>query len=220
RRLGDRDGALVARATELDHAFAQREDRVVPTDTRTGAWAETCPTLTDDDHAGLDLLSREDLHAKPLGLRIATVLRRAEALLVRHLLLLPRLGERRFERGDRTLALAVRLLVLEGGLKRRGIPRGCGVLHRGHGHLRVAVRKAGSLCCRSPRLLRFGFRLLRLLRSRRRATLASSDGLDLDLRERCAEPGVTLVAGALLVLADADLRAALLAEHLRRDNDA
>ena len=58
----------------------------------------------------------------------------------------------------------------------------------------------------------FGFAAARALRA--------ADGLDLDLRERGAEAGVAAVAGALLVLPDADLRALHGAEDLRLHHGA
>ena len=77
---------VVARGglAERDLAVARREDGVVASQTGPGTGPEARAALADDDHAGLDVLAVEDLHAQPLRLRVATVLRRAEALLVRH----------------------------------------------------------------------------------------------------------------------------------------
>ena len=81
----DRHRAALAAPVELDDALAQREERVVAADPDAGAGAEARAALPDDDHAGLDLLAGEDLHAEPLRLGVAAVLRGAEALLVCHL---------------------------------------------------------------------------------------------------------------------------------------
>src|SRR3954451_4654233 len=67
------------------------------------------------------------------------------------------------------------------------------------------------------RRLRLGLRL-RLCR-RRGLARAGADRLDLDLRQARAEAGVLAVAGALLVLADPDLLAELVADDARRDGD-
>src|SRR5262249_39673999 len=79
---GDRP-PLAARA-ELDAAVARGEDRVVAADARAGAGAETRPALADEDHARLDFLPVEELHAEPLPLRVAPVLRGTETFLVCH----------------------------------------------------------------------------------------------------------------------------------------
>src|SRR5438552_5786384 len=71
-RLGHADEPLVAGAAELDDTLAQREDRVVASETCARPGAETRPTLADDDHPRLDLLAREDLHTQPLRVRVAT----------------------------------------------------------------------------------------------------------------------------------------------------
>jgi hypothetical protein len=83
-RLGDRDEALLARRAELDDAFADGEDRVVAAEVGARAGAEAGAALADDDHAGLDLLAREDLDAEALRVRVAAVAGGAEAFLVSH----------------------------------------------------------------------------------------------------------------------------------------
>src|SRR3990170_8168610 len=70
-RSRDGDVALVARLAELDHAFAEREDRVVAAEPGAWARAEPGPALPNDDHPRLDALAREDLHAKSLRLGVA-----------------------------------------------------------------------------------------------------------------------------------------------------
>src|SRR6185503_8402277 len=104
----DRDRAPLAAAMELDDARAEGEERVVAADADARTRTEAGAALADDDHPGLDLLPREDLHAEPLAGRVATVLGGAEPLLVCHLALL--LCGRGLESGDGALALAVRLL--------------------------------------------------------------------------------------------------------------
>ncbi len=81
---GDRDEALVAGAAELDGSVAEREDRVVATEAGARAGAELRAALADDDHARLHGLAGEDLDAESLRLRVATVPRGAETLLVCH----------------------------------------------------------------------------------------------------------------------------------------
>src|SRR5581483_12442584 len=77
--------------------------------------------------------------------------------------------------------------------------------------LRARLLRRPCCCLR----LRCSLRLLLRLRGRRACRLLA-DRLDLDPRERGAEAVVPPVAGALLVLADPDLLATLVAEHLRR----
>ena len=60
------------------------EDRVVAAEAGARAGAEPRPALADEDHALLDLLAGEDLHAEHLRVRVAAVPRRTESLLVRH----------------------------------------------------------------------------------------------------------------------------------------
>src|SRR5215468_1132874 len=138
-RLDDRDAAALAARPERDGAGADREDRVVAADLGAGARAEPRAPLADDDVARLDGLAVEDLHPEVLRVRVATVLRGAEPLLVCHLALLLRL-QRGIQRGDRALACGVRLLVLEGRLQHRAIPglRTLGDLR--DGHLLIPVR--------------------------------------------------------------------------------
>src|SRR3989442_3442014 len=114
----DLDRAALAARVELDRSVAQREDRVVATDARTGPGAELRAALAHDDRACGHLLAGEHLHAEHLGVRVASVARRAKTLLVRHLAVLLG-GERRLDRGKRALALAVPLLVRKRGLELR-----------------------------------------------------------------------------------------------------
>src|SRR5438045_1460166 len=100
--LDDRHEPALAARAEGDGAHADGEDRVVATDLRAGAGAEPRAVLADDDVARLHGLAVEHLHPEVLGVRVATVLRGAEALLVCHLALLLRL-QRRLERSDRAL---------------------------------------------------------------------------------------------------------------------
>src|SRR5688500_989057 len=100
----NRDGALLAAATELDRALGDREDRVVAADADAVAGAELRAALPHDDVAGLDLLAAEHLHAETLRVRVAAVPGGTEALLVCHLALLL-LGERRLERRECALPL-------------------------------------------------------------------------------------------------------------------
>src|SRR6478609_5301866 len=77
--------------------------------------------------------------------------------------------------------------------------------------LRGDVRRLRFRCRSGLRLRCSG--CLRL----RGCLLLAADRLDLDLRQSGTESRVALVAGALLVLADANLRAALLTDDLDRD---
>src|SRR5437773_12556486 len=86
--VADFDEAPLAALTKGDGAGTGREDCVVAADARTWARAELRPTLTDENHPGLDLLAGEDLHAEHLRVRIATVARRAKSFFVSHLVLL------------------------------------------------------------------------------------------------------------------------------------
>src|SRR4029453_7697998 len=80
----DRDEAPIARATELDGAVSEREDRVVAAEAGARAGPELCPALADDDHSRLPGLAPDTLHAESLRLGVATVARGAESFLVRH----------------------------------------------------------------------------------------------------------------------------------------
>src|SRR5262245_55300432 len=80
----DGDGALLAARRERDAAVARGEDRVVAADAGARAGAKPRAPLPDDDHPGLDLLAVEELHAQPLRLGVAPVLRGSETLLVCH----------------------------------------------------------------------------------------------------------------------------------------
>src|SRR5439155_2935008 len=82
--LDDRhEAALTARA-ERDRARPHRENRVVTANLGARAWVEPRAALTDDDVAGLRGLTVEHLHAEELRLRVAAVLRGAEAFLMCH----------------------------------------------------------------------------------------------------------------------------------------
>src|SRR4051812_11008706 len=108
-RLDDRHGAALAARAELDRAGAHREDRVVAADLRPGTGAELGAPLAEDDVPGPGGLAGEHLHAEVLRVRVATVLRGAEALLMCHLRVLPLCLECRSERRDRALACGVSL---------------------------------------------------------------------------------------------------------------
>src|SRR5438552_9236355 len=82
--LDDRDEAAVAARAELGLAVPEREDRVVAADLGARAGAEPRAALADDDLARLHVLAGEDLDAEVFRVRVAAVLRRAEAFLVRH----------------------------------------------------------------------------------------------------------------------------------------
>src|SRR5581483_6670383 len=194
-RVDDRDRAAIAAAAELGDPVTDGEDRVVLADRGAGPGPELRAALADHDLAGAHGLAREDLHAEELRVRVAAVLRRPHAFLVRHLLLL----QRCFQRRDRTLARRVRLLVRERRFDLFRAPRrGC-VLDLRDRHLFVALRR-GAAAVRPARPCRF------LLRRRRALGRAERD---LDPRRRGAVAVVPLVAGAPPVLADADLRPAL-----------
>src|SRR5581483_5325460 len=202
-RVDDRDRAAIAAAAELGDPVTDGEDRVVLADRGAGPGPELRAALADHDLAGAHGLAREDLHAEELRVRVAAVLRRPHAFLVRHLLLL----QRCFQRRDRTLARRVRLLVRERRFDLFRAPRrGC-VLDLRDRHLFVALRR-GAAAVRPARPCRF------LLRRRRALGRAERD---LDPRRRGAVAVVPLVAGAPPVLADADLRPALVRDHRRRD---
>src|SRR5207248_5080080 len=121
--LDDGDEAAVAARSERDLAGALREDRVVLADAGAVARTEARTALADEDHPRRHVLSGEELHAEHLRIRVATVARRAESLLMCHLVLL--LRKRRLERSNRTLALRILLLVLERCLEIRAAPLGC-----------------------------------------------------------------------------------------------
>src|SRR5262249_5604345 len=152
-RLGgvdDRDVAALAAAAKLGLAVADREDRVVAAHRRAGARAELRATLAHDDLAGLDVLAAEDLDAEVLRVGIAAVLRRAETLLVCHLLRLlsPAFvlgGKGRVDSRERALAGRVRLLVGPGHLGLFVAPALRLPADVGHGHIRVALRQTLGL---------------------------------------------------------------------------
>src|SRR5215216_2276420 len=212
--LLDRDEAALAARPKVDDALADGEDRVVAADLRTRARAELRPALADDDHAGPGLLAREQLDAEVLRLRVPAVLDRAHALLVCHLALLL-CRERRLQRGQRALALRVLALVRQRRLEQYAVPRLSALGDLRDRHLLIAARESLRLLGRG--LGGFGRRLGR--RRRGRATVVRAER-DRDPRGRGAEAGVTLVAGAAAVLADPDLRPALVRDDRRRDGDA
>src|SRR5947209_4321106 len=109
--VDDGNEAALAARPERDLAGARREDRVVLADAGPGARAEARAALADEDHSRLYVLAGEELDAEHLRVRVTAVPRRAQTFLVCHLVLLLR-SERGHERGDRTLAVRVRLLVL------------------------------------------------------------------------------------------------------------
>src|SRR5689334_5777253 len=85
--LGDRDdvdGLAVALLAELHRAGGEGEQRVVTTTADVDARVEVGAALADEDLAGLDNLAAEALHAQELRVGVATVARRARALLVSH----------------------------------------------------------------------------------------------------------------------------------------
>src|SRR4051794_10749184 len=69
---------------ELDRAGSRREQGVVAAQPGADARVEPGAALADDDRAGGHVLAGEHLDAKPLGVRVAPVLRGAESLLMRH----------------------------------------------------------------------------------------------------------------------------------------
>src|SRR5687767_8334907 len=89
RLLDDRNRALLAARPERRPTVALGEDRVVTADAGAVTGAEPRPPLAHEDHPGLHRLTVEDLHAEHLRVRVASVPRRPEALLVCHLVLLP-----------------------------------------------------------------------------------------------------------------------------------
>src|SRR6266699_365130 len=188
-RVDDRDGSFLARGTERDAAVALREDRVVAADARAGARPELRAALADDDHPRLDLLAVEELHAQPLGLGVATVLRRAETFLVCHLLASFLRGERRLERSDRALPVRVRLLVRERRLEHRAVPVRRAVLDLRDRQVGVPLREAlrRSRFLWRLGLLRHGLGLRLRLRLRRDRLRGAADARDLDPRQRRAE---------------------------------
>src|SRR5579885_324584 len=106
----------------------------------------------------------------------------------------------------------MRLLVLECGLEHRPVPGLRALAHLRDGHLLVAARHALDVVLGRRRRGRSRLRGLpgrgRLLRAAER---------DLDPGRGGPEAVVPLVAGAPLVLADPDLRAALVRDHGRGD---
>src|SRR5688500_14418951 len=95
-RLGGIDADLLPRlrlVLELHDAIDERIDRVVRAEADVGARVPLRAALAHDDGAGAHLLAAVLLDAAVLGVRVATVARRADALLVSHGILLaqPRL---------------------------------------------------------------------------------------------------------------------------------
>src|SRR4029077_1232923 len=211
RRLGgffDRHEAALAARAERDLAVARGEDRVVLAEAGAGAGPEARPALADEDHPRRHVLAAEELHAEHLGLRVAAVPRRAESLLVCHLLVL----QCRFERRERALASLAGALLLERSLELLAAPAG-----RCLGDLRDCHRLDVGACRFGLLGLGRGLRLcLRLLLRLRLRALRSADRLDLDPRQVAPVAGVPLVAGALAVLADPDLLAELVPDNARR----
>src|SRR5439155_2363500 len=205
--LLDRDEAALAARPEGDLAVALREDRVVLADPGSGAGAEARAALADEDHPRRHVLAGKEFHAEHLRVRIAAVPRRAESLLVRHLLLLL---ECRFQRRERTLAGFAGALMLERRLDLLATPAACRLRKLPDRHRRVALRQPCGLLhlCLSRRLLR-------LLGLRLRGALRGPDRLDLDPRQLAAVAGVLLVAGAPAVLTDPDLLAELVPDDAR-----
>src|SRR5581483_3018998 len=202
-------------------ALAARPERVLA-GARAGARAEARAALAHEDHPREHVLAGEELDAEHLRVRVTAVPRRAQTFLVCHLVLLLR-RECGLERGDRALAVRVRLLVLERGLDVRPAPRRDVLLDLGDRHVLVALRRMRGARGRGRRRFRLrrgrrGLRLrLLLLRGLLRCGLLRTDGLDLDPRQPAAMPVVTAVAGPLLVLPDADLLAQLVADDARGD---
>src|SRR5581483_5137638 len=153
---------------------------------------------------------------------VAAVLRGAEAFLVCHLAVLLLRLERRGEHGERALARGVRLLVRKRGLEHRAVPALRPLGHLRNGHLLVPLRHALDVLV-LPRRSRSRFVLGRrsgLLRGRLRRLLRGAAERDLDARHRRTEARVALVAGPPPVLADANLRAALVRHDPRRHGPA
>src|ERR1043166_4747665 len=85
-RLDFDPAPVLAHALVLHVALDHREQRVVAAEADTGSGSDLGPALADDDGAGVDELAAEDLHAEHLRVRVASVTRRAAALLVCQLL--------------------------------------------------------------------------------------------------------------------------------------
>src|SRR6478672_3705933 len=191
-RFENRHGAALAARPERDRPGAHREDRVVATDLRAGTRAEPGAPLADDDVAWLRELAVEHLHAEVLRVRVATVLRGAEAFLVCHLGVLLLCLQCRLQRRDRALARGVRLLVRERGVEHRVVPRLRAFADLRDGHVLVTARHALDVIVGGRRLLglrRFGLgRCGGLLGSR----LLGTAERDLDAGLRRPEPVVAL----------------------------
>src|SRR4051794_10683260 len=78
------DVAAAVPAREGDRPTDFREDGIVAPEPRPVAGVEAGATLAHDDRAGRHRLACKHLDAEPLSVRVATVLRGAEALLMRH----------------------------------------------------------------------------------------------------------------------------------------
>src|SRR5205823_492579 len=115
--LGHGDEAPFTGGSEHNGSVALREDRVVPADTGAGAGPEARPALADDDRPRGHALAVEDLDAEHLRVGVAAVPRRAESLLVSHLVDLLR-----FERCEGAFALGMGALVLQRRLDLLGRP--------------------------------------------------------------------------------------------------
>src|SRR5581483_6023412 len=79
----DVDVLPIARAREGDAPLGHGEDRVVAADHHALTRVELRPALANDDVSGDDVLAAVALHAEPLRVGVATVARRAGALLGR-----------------------------------------------------------------------------------------------------------------------------------------
>src|SRR4051795_8953919 len=82
--LKNGDGAAPASRLELDRARPGREDRVVATEAGAVSRPEAGAALAHDDLATADLLAREDLDPKHVGVGFTTVAAGAESLLMSH----------------------------------------------------------------------------------------------------------------------------------------
>src|SRR3954464_5570345 len=80
----DGDHAPAPAVLELNGAGPRGEDRVVLADADALARLEAGPALAHDDLAAGHDPAREDLHAEPLRIRVASVAARAESLLMSH----------------------------------------------------------------------------------------------------------------------------------------
>ena len=82
--MSDAHVARITAAMEADAAGDPGEERIVGAETDIDSGPEPRPPLADEDAAAGDELTVEALHPEHLGVRIATVARAADALLVCH----------------------------------------------------------------------------------------------------------------------------------------